>query len=159
MKTRLKLAVYALALVWGRASSAVPLSVSVVTSDNGLPAHSVQWTDGAGLTRTAIMVDQRTQGAGYLRQLTYPVGGVARTCRGTGANGHQGDGFVQHHTANGGDSSSRTTAGTTTMTLTGVHHAIVTYNMPAYKLTPCWLPTPPLEGTSGLAPAATNPSA
>jgi len=80
------------------------------------------------------MVDQRAGGAGYLRQLTYEVNGVDRVCRGTGADGHQGDGYVQNHTGNGGDSSSHGTPGTTTIILSGSHHAIISYRMPGYSL-------------------------
>src|SRR5256885_1330975 len=99
---------------------AAALTLVVVNSDNGLPARSVQWTDSAGQTRTAIMVDQRQGGAGYLRRLTYNVAGVGRVCTGTGANGlHYGDGYVQNHTAAGPDFSSHFVAGTTTVVLAG----------------------------------------
>ncbi|HEY5894960.1 MAG TPA: hypothetical protein VIT91_17205 [Chthoniobacterales bacterium] len=114
--------------------TAVAVDVVAVTSDNGLPAKSIRWTDAAGKIRTAIMVDQRTAGAGYLRQFTYQVNGADRVCRGTGANGHQGDGYVQNHTAYGGDSSSHRTPGSTTVLLSGSHHAIISYDMPGYKI-------------------------
>jgi hypothetical protein len=120
---------------------AAELSVTSVTSDNGLPAHSVQWTDATGQPRTAIMVDQRPEGAGYLRQVTYLANGVSRVCRGTGDDGHQGDGYVQNHTANGGDSSSHVTPGTTTVVLAGAHHAILSYAMPNYNLDGHTVPT------------------
>ena len=120
---------------------AAGLSVTSVVADNGLPAHSVQWTDAAGQSRTAIMVDQRPQGAGYLRQLTYQVNGASRVCRGTGDNGHQGDGYVQNHTAFGGDNSSHTTPGTTTVVLNGSHHAIISYDMPNYTIDGKTVPT------------------
>ncbi|MBP7951798.1 MAG: hypothetical protein KA004_19305 [Verrucomicrobiales bacterium] len=87
------------------------------------------------------MVDQRPQGTGYLRQLTYRVGGVDRLCRGTGANGHQGDGYVQNHTAFGGDSSSHGTPGTTTVELLGAHHVRITYSMPGYTIAGASVPT------------------
>ncbi len=116
-------------------------TVTAVTSDNGLPARSVQWTDANGQLRTAIMVDQRAQGAGYLRQLTYQMNGVNRTSRGTGADGHQGDGYVQNHTASGGDSSSHFTPGTTTVVLAGTHHVIISYEMPTYNLAGQTVPT------------------
>lgn len=117
------------------------LTVTSVTSDNGLPARAVQWRDAAGTPRTAVMVDQRPQGAGYLRQLTYQAAGVARVCRGTGANGHQGDGYVQNHTAYGGDSSSHSTPGTTTVALSGRHHAIISYDLPGYAIGGQTVPT------------------
>jgi hypothetical protein len=117
------------------------LSVTAVVSDNGLAAHSVQWTDAAGQPRKAIMVDQRPQGAGYLRQLTYKVIGADRVCTGTGDNGHQGDGYVQNHTAYGGDNSSHTTPGTTTVLLAGAHHAIISYDMPGYQIDGQTVPT------------------
>src|SRR5450756_2684645 len=113
-------------------SRASTLSVTVVTADNGLPARSVQWTDAAGQARTAIMVDQRAQGAGYLRRLTYQANGGSRVCTGTGDNGNQGDGYVQNHTAYGGDSSSHGTPGTTAVVLAGTHHAIISYNTVSY---------------------------
>ena len=84
------------------------LTVTAVTSDNGYPAHKVQWTDGAGLPRSAVLVDQTTTKApytGYLRQYAYQVNGKTRTCTGTqnyatGGNlEFSGDGFVQNHTA------------------------------------------------------------
>ena len=118
------------------------LSLTAVTSDNGLPARSVQWRDVAGKPRTAVMVDQRPQGAGYLRQLTYQVAGVDRVCRGTGADGyHQGDGYVQNHTGYGGDSSSHNTPGTTSVLLAGRHHAIISYDMPGYTISGQAVPT------------------
>ena len=117
------------------------LTLTVVTSDNNLPARSVQWTDSAGQTRTAIMVDQRQAGAGYLRRLTYKVNGADRVCTGTGANGHQGDGYVQNHTAAGPDFSSHFVAGTTTIVLAGPHHAIISYDMPNYNISGNTIPT------------------
>src|SRR5438105_3951204 len=89
----------ALAFAYFASAVATALTLTVVTSDNNLPARAVQWTDSAGQTRTAIMVDQRPEGAGYLRRLTYKVNGVDRVCTGTGDNGHQGDGYVQNHSA------------------------------------------------------------
>ena len=116
-------------------------SLSPVTSDNGLPAHSVQWRDANGKQRSAVMVNQRPAGAGYLRQLTYQVAGVNRICRGTGADGHQGDGYVQNHTGYGGDSSSHNTPGTTIVRLAGPHHAIIAYDMPGYTISGKAVPT------------------
>ncbi|MFN2508156.1 MAG: glycoside hydrolase family 44 protein [Chthoniobacterales bacterium] len=117
------------------------LSLTTVTSDNGLPARSVQWKDAAGKPRRAVMVNQRAAGAGYLRQLTYQIAGVERVCRGTGVNGHQGNGYVQNHTAYGGDSSSHQTPGTTAVLLAGPHHAIISYDMPGYKISGKTVPT------------------
>lgn len=116
-------------------------SITSVTADNGLPARSIQWTDAAGQARSAILVDQRPQGAGYLRQLSYSVNGAARVCRGTGDNGHQGDGYVQNHTAFGGDVSSHNVPGTTTVLLAGPHHVIVAYDMPTYRISGQTVPT------------------
>jgi len=122
------------------------ITVTSVTSDNGYPAHKVQWTDSAGLPRTAIMVDQNSTTApytGYLRQYTYMVNGQNRVCTGTdnyatGGNlEFSGDGFVQNHTVAGGDFSSGNGAGvpgTTTILLQGTGHAIIQYNMPAYEI-------------------------
>ncbi|MEO7312252.1 MAG: T9SS type A sorting domain-containing protein [Chitinophagaceae bacterium] len=112
-----------------------PVSVTAGTSDNGLPAHIYTWTDAANLTRTATLVDQRPGGAGYLRTLVYKVNGVDRICRGTGANGHQGDGYLQNHTIYGGDNSSHGTAGTTSLPLQGRHHSIIDFYMPNYTIT------------------------
>ena len=122
------------------------LTVASVTSDNGRPAHKVQWTDSAGLPRTAIMVDQNSTTApytGYLRRYTYQVNGQTRICTGTendAAGGNlefSGDGFVQNHTGNGGDFSSGNGAGvpgTTTLTLQGTAHALITYYMANYQI-------------------------
>jgi hypothetical protein len=128
------------------------LTVTAVTSDNGYPAHEVRWTDSAGLPRTAIMVDQNSTTApytGYLRQYAYQVNGQTRVCTGTdnyatGGNlEFSGDGFVQNHTAAsaiypvGGDFSSGNgggVPGTTTITLQGTDHALITYYMPDYQI-------------------------
>ncbi len=112
-----------------------------VISDLGRPARAVSWTDGNGLQRSAIMVDQTSSGAGFLRQLTYRFDGVERVCRGTGDNGHEGDGYVQNHTASGGDSSSHHTPGTTSVLLSGPHHAILAYEMPTYTISGKVVPT------------------
>jgi hypothetical protein len=134
------------------------LTVTSVTSDNGLPALSVQWTDSAGLPRTAIMVNQSQtgayQGPGYLRQLTYQSDpGTNRVCTGTdfiqgGTDEFSGDGFVQNHTGydlNGNDDFSSANfplvPGTTTVTLQGTSHAIITYNMPNYQIGGTNVPT------------------
>ncbi len=128
------------------AEESTALTVSVVTSDNGYPAHKVQWMDSAGLPRTAIMVDQNATTApytGYLRRYTYEVNGQNRVCTGTenfAAGGNlefSGDGFVQNHTAAGGDFSSGNgngVPGTTTITLQGTSHALITYSMPNYPI-------------------------
>ena len=122
------------------------LTVTSVTSDNGYPAHEVQWTDSAGLPRTAIMVDQNPTTApytGYLRRYTYQANGQTRICTGTenyatGGNlEFSGDGFVQNHTGNGGDFSSGNGSGvpgTTTITLQGSDHALITYYMANYQI-------------------------
>jgi hypothetical protein len=127
--------------------TAVALTVTAVTSDNGYPAHKVQWTDASGLPRIAIMVDQNSISpgpyTGYLRQYTYQANGQTRTCTGTEnyANGgdleFSGDGFIQNHTADGGDFSTGNiagTAGTTTITLQGSSHAIITYSIPGFTI-------------------------
>jgi hypothetical protein len=128
------------------AQSSVALTITAVTSDNGYPAHKVQWTDSAGLTRTAIMVDQNPTTppyTGYLRQYTYQVGGQPRICTGTenyatgGDLEFSGDGFVQNHTAGGADWSSGNGAGfpgTTTIVLQGASHAIIEYYMANYEI-------------------------
>ena len=130
------------------------LTVVPTVSDNGYPAHSVQWTDSAGLPRTAVLVDQNATGAGpytgYLRQYTYQVSGQTRICTGTqnyatGGNlEFSGDGFVQNHTADGGDFSSGNgagVAGATTVTLQGASHAIITFDMPTYTISGQTVPT------------------
>jgi uncharacterized repeat protein (TIGR02543 family) len=127
------------------------LTVTAVSSDNGSPAHEVQWTDSAGLPRIVIMVDQTNTPpyTGYLRRYTYqPTNGQNRVCTGTdnypssGDLEFSGDGFVQNHTAapqngNAGDFSSgdgNGVTGTTTITLQGTSHAIITYSMPTYTI-------------------------
>ena len=130
------------------------LTVTAVTSDNGYPAHLIQWTDAAGLPRSAVLVDQNSTGAGpytgYLRQYTYQDYDRTRVCTGTqnyAANGNlefSGDGFVQNHTADGGDFSSGNGAGvpgTTTIDLQGASHAIITFDMPAYTISGQTVPT------------------
>ncbi len=129
-------------------------TVKATTSDNGYPVHLVQWTDSAGQPRTATLVDQNSTGAGpyagYLRRYTYVVNGQTRVCTGTdnpAAGGNlefSGDGFVQNHTADGGDFSSGNGAGvpgTTTLTLQGSSHAIVTFDLPSYTISGQTVPT------------------
>lgn len=118
-----------------------PISVTTGNADNGLSAHTFTWKDALNQNRTAVMVDQRTAGAGYLRRFTYKVAGTDRICRGTGANGHQGDGYVQNHTVTGGDNSSHSTPGTTSQPLAGNHHSIIDFNMPAYSIDGRTIPT------------------
>ena len=118
-----------------------PISVTTGNADNGLSAHTYTWKDALNQTRTAVMIDQRSAGAGYLRRFTYKVAGTDRICRGTGANGHQGDGYVQNHTAYGGDNSSHSTPGTTSQPLAGNHHSIIDFNMPAYSIAGKTIPT------------------
>jgi hypothetical protein len=108
------------------------ISLTSTVADNGLAAHSITWKDANNLQRNAVLVDQSISGAGYLRKFTYKVSGVDRVCRGTGANGHNGDGFVQNHTAYGGDVSSHAVAGTTSIPLNGTHHSIIDFYMPNY---------------------------
>jgi len=122
------------------------ISVTAVTSDNGYPAHQVQWTDSAGLPRTAILVDQNPTTApytGYLRRYSYQANGRTRVCTGTenyatGGNlEFSGDGFIQNHTAGGGDFSSGNGAGvpgTTSIALEGADHVIIQYDMPNYEI-------------------------
>ncbi len=130
------------------------LTVTAATSDNGYPAHLVQWTDAAGQPRSAVLVDQNSTGSGpytgYLRRYTYVVNGQTRTCTGTQnyALGQvlefSGDGFVQNHTADGGDFSSGNGAGvpgTTAITLQGSSHAIITFDMPSYVISGQNVPT------------------
>ena len=136
------------------AGSALALTVTAVTSDNGYPAHKVQWTDASGLPRTAILVDQNSTNpgpyTGFLRQYTYQANGQTRTCTGTenyGAGGNlefSGDGFIQNHTADSGDFSTGNGVGfpgTTTITLQGSSHAIITYNIPGYTISGNTVPT------------------
>ena len=69
--------------ICGKASA---LTVAVVTSDNGFPAHLVSWTDASGHPRSAVMVDQVSTGGGpypgYMRRYTYVANGVTRVCTG-----------------------------------------------------------------------------
>ena len=127
----------------GIISAQETISVKTGTSDNGLPAHTFTWLDAKGEQRSAVMVDHRANGAGYLRKFTYKVAGLERVCRGTGANGHDGDGYLQNHTVYGGDRSSHSVAGTTTMPLNGKHHAIIDFYMLNYLIN-----APPGSGTT-----------
>ena len=143
----------ACAAIFLPADPARALTVTAVTSDNGYPAHEVDWTDADGLPRSAVLVDQNASAApytGYLRRYVYQADGQTRTCTGTqnpatGGNlEFSGDGFVQNHTANGGDDSSGNgggVPGTTTITLQGVSHAIITFDMPAYTISGQTVPT------------------
>jgi hypothetical protein len=131
------------------------ITVTGTTSDNGYPAHLVQWTDAAGNPRSAMMVDQNSVSpgpyTGYLRQYTYSyVSGTApgsplkvRVCTGsqnyaTGGNlEFSGDGFIQNHGVNGDDSSTGNIAGfpgTTTISGSGTHVVTVTYSIPDYTV-------------------------
>ena len=144
------LSVWCVLLTGGMARA---LTITAVTSDNGYPAHEVDWTDADGLPRTAVLVDQNASAApytGYLRRYTYQVNGQTRTCTGTdnyatGGNlEFSGDGFVQNHTADGGDFSSGNDAGvpgTTAITLAGSSHAIITFSMPGYAISGQTVPT------------------
>jgi hypothetical protein len=116
-------------------SFAQNITITTLTADNGLPAHTITWKDASNLQRSAVLVDQRSGGGGYLRKFTYKVAGVDRVCRGTGANGHDGDGYVQNHTVYGGDNSSHGITGSTTVPLSGTHHGIVDFYMPNYSIT------------------------
>jgi hypothetical protein len=44
------------------------------------PAHIYTWKDATNNSRSAVMVDQRANGCGYLAKFTYKVGGVDRVC-------------------------------------------------------------------------------
>jgi hypothetical protein len=93
-----------------------------------------------------VLVDQNPTTApytGYLRQYTYQANGQTRVCTGTenyatgGTLEFSGDGFVQNHTAGGGDFSSGNgdgVPGTTTGLLQGTDHAIIQFDMPNYEL-------------------------
>ena len=122
---------------------ATALSITSVTSGNGLPALSVQWTDSAGQPRTAIMVKQSANGPGYLYQLTYQVNGSPRVCAGTGITGYPGDGFVENHNTQGSDNNTldNSTPGTTTVALSGSSHAIIAFDMPTYQILGETVPT------------------
>jgi hypothetical protein len=138
---RVALAMFAGLLI--PAPMANALSIASVTSGNGLPALSVQWTDGAGQPRTAIMVKQSANGPGYLYQLTYQVNGLPRVCAGTGSTGYTGDGFVENHNTEGSDNNSLddSVPGTTTVVLSGPSHAIIAYDMPTYQILDKTIPT------------------
>ncbi len=145
-----------LAIAIGISTLSLPvfaISVTGTTSDNGYPAHLVKWTDASGLPRSAMMVDERATApyTGYLRQYTYQINGVTRVCTGSynyATDKHlefSGDGFVQNHTAGGGDVStgngSGTFPGATAITLQGSSHVIITYNIPTYRIGGVTVPT------------------
>ena len=152
-----KLFLWCAAAVFGSilaGSNALALTVTATTSDNGYPAHLVQWIDADGLPRSAMMVDANSTGAGpyagYLRQYTYQFNGAPRVCTGTTdfAKGENletsGDGFIQNHTADGGDFSTGNGAGmpgSTAVTLQGASHAIITYSMPTYTIAATVVPS------------------
>jgi hypothetical protein len=144
--TAARLQFFTVLLIAMAVQTASALNITAVTSDNGYAAHRVQWKDSAGLPRVAVMVDQNSTNApytGYLRQYTYQVNGTNRICTGTenyatrGNLEFSGDGFVQNHTAGGGDFSSGNgpgVPGTTTIALQGTSHAIIQYYMPNYQI-------------------------
>jgi hypothetical protein len=132
-------------------AAASALTVTATTSDNGYPAHLVQWTDAAGNPRSAMMVDQNSSSpgpyTGYLRQYTYLTGSPLkpRVCTGSedyAAGGNlefSGDGFVQNHGVNGDDSSTGNGVGfpgATTISPTGPnsHFVTITYSIPGYTV-------------------------
>jgi len=119
------------------------LTVTAVTSGNGHPAHEVQWTDSAGLPRSAVMVDQSASGPGYLYSLTYQYNGSPRVCAGTGITGYTGDGFVENHNTQGSDNNSLddSTPGNTTLLINGNSHLIIEYAMPTYQVLGITIPT------------------
>lgn len=143
MKTLIKnLVLFSLLLIFKTAIAQIAITTGSPTfvyngTSVSRAAHTFTWQDASNTTRKAVMVDQSNLGCGYLAQFTYKVSGVDRICQGTGANGAEtyGDGFVQNHTANGGDSEATWTAGTTTLPLQGSHHTIVQYNIPTYQIT------------------------
>lgn len=109
------------------------LTVTVVTSDNGYPAHKVQWTDSAGLPRTAIMVDQNPTTApytGYLRRYTYQANGQTRTCTGT-----------QNYAAGGTLEFWAMASCKTTRAATGIFRAGMERVFRAQPPSRCWEPT------------------
>jgi hypothetical protein len=60
---KMNMVALSLLLAWlFSAQNLAALTVTVVTSGNGFPAHEVQWTDGAGQPRSAVMVDQSANG-------------------------------------------------------------------------------------------------
>ena len=86
------------------------------------------WGDESCARRTAALVrnnaaDPGGSRGGYLRELTYRVGGVGRTARGTGSNGWNGWGYIVNHYASTADLS-RGKTGTFRTVLGGAHHAI-----------------------------------
>jgi uncharacterized repeat protein (TIGR02543 family) len=123
--------------------NSIALTVTTTTSGNGHAAHQIAWTDSAGLSRSAVMVDQSESGPGYLYQLTYQVDGSPVVCAGTGITGYPGDGFVENHNTEGSDNNSLddSTPGTTTVLLSGSSHAIIAYAMPTYQILGDTVPT------------------
>ena len=124
------------------------IGVTAVTADDGYAADQVTWVDSAGNARSAIMVDQTAQVPGYMRRYTYVVGGVTRVCTGYenpqsgGYLEFSGDGFIQNHTANGGDySSAGAFPGSFTSIIQGAGHVLITYYMPNYSIAGQTVPT------------------
>ncbi len=83
------------------------------------PSDRFAWSDGDCQRRSAAFA--RT--GGYLRQVTYPVGGQQRVVTGTGSNGWNGWGYVVMHYGNTA-ATSRGATPTLTDVLAGPHHAI-----------------------------------
>lgn len=123
------------------------LTITSGTTDvNGTPrpSRTFAWTDAAGLQRSAVMIDGRTTAPiapGYMRRITYRVGGVDRVITAYDGNGGVGGfGFVTNHVYcrfELGCPWGNWTVGsgaTTSLPLAGAHHAIVRYSLPGYTL-------------------------
>ena len=127
---------------------ALGITVTGVTADDGAVAHQVTWVDSSGNSRSAVMVDQNPQTPGYMRRYTYVVGGVTRVCTGYqnpqtgGYLEFSGDGFIQNHTASGGDFSSvGAFPGSYTSLIQGAGHVLLTYHIPNYTIAGQTVPT------------------
>lgn len=122
-------------------------SGTTTVGGNNLASRTVVWNDDGNEPREAVMIDQRPAGAGYLRRLTYRVGGVDRVCTGVDGGPIQGFGYVTNHLGDPGDFGgawgnwSPGVAGTTSVPLAGQHHVIIQYSMPTFPLGGRTIPT------------------
>lgn len=91
-------------------------------------ADTFKWFDAACKARAASLLKNNSADAfgeqgGYLRAYSYEAGGKTRACKGTGANGWQGFGYIVNHYASSA-STTQHVAGQTNTRLDGKHHVV-----------------------------------
>lgn len=109
------------------------IGVEVGANVDGYRSDLFSWSDAECGRRSAALVqndrvDPGGSRGGFLRALTYDVGGSTRTVTGTGAQGWHGWGYVVNHYVNAAGEQdadlSRSRTGTFRTLLSGPHHAV-----------------------------------